>query len=341
MLLKKNYPLQNLNTFKIAAKAKAFVELKSLDDFKTLYEKKYFGYKNVFFIGGGSNVLFVDDFDGLLVKLSNKGVELLKDEPDFVLVEAQAGEIWDDFVEYCVGNNWGGLENLSLIPGQVGASPVQNIGAYGVELKDVFYSLKAMNVFSGEVLEFYSNDCKFGYRDSIFKKEKKGNFIIISVVFKLNKLPHNLNLNYGRLKEEMEKHNISSPTIMDVRKIVCDVRSNKLPDVESIGSAGSFFKNPYVSSGKYQQLIEKFPDIVAFKEEGNYKLAAGWLIDKAGWKAFRIGDAGVYKNQALVIVNYGNATGKEILCLVEKIKNSVKEKFEVTIEPEVNIIGSK
>lgn len=339
MLLKKDFSLKGYNTFGINAKAEGFVEIESIKDFTALHYNRFYGFNKILFLGGGSNLLFVNDYNGLIIKVSLKGMSVLKEDSEYVYVESLAGEEWDEFVEFCVLNNWSGIENLSLIPGNIGAAPIQNIGAYGVELKDVFHSLKAMNISSGEICDFYNDDCKFGYRDSIFKNEAKGQYIVISVVLKLKKYNHELKLQYGGVKDALSRQNILQPSIKDVREVICSIRQKKLPDVDKIGSAGSFFKNPFVTKDKYERIKNKYPEVVAFKENDKlYKLAAGWLIDKAGWKAYRAGDVGVYDKQALVLVNYGNAKGSDILALAEKIQKSVKDTFDVDIQPEVNIV---
>ncbi len=332
-----NYSLKNLNTFNIDVNAKIFTEVFSENDIFGLIEDETFLINKRLVLGGGSNILFTKDFDGIVVRIGNRGVSVVDEDDRYVYVKAEAGETWDDFVDYCVKNNWGGLENLSLIPGSVGASPIQNIGAYGVEIKDVFYSLNAVNIFSGETKEFFSDDCRFGYRDSVFKNSEKDNYIIISVVFKLKKHSHNIKIEYGNIKEECIRRNILNPTIQDIRKVVCDIRNSKLPEVGKIGSAGSFFKNPIVDYDKFVEIKSKFPELVSFPDNDKVKLAAGWLIDKAGWKGYRDGDAGVYPNQALVLVNYGNAKGGEVYELGLKIIDKVKHMFGIDLEPEVNV----
>ncbi|OFY97952.1 MAG: UDP-N-acetylenolpyruvoylglucosamine reductase, partial [Bacteroidetes bacterium RIFCSPLOWO2_12_FULL_31_6] len=253
-------------------------------------------------------------------------------------VKVGSGEVWHNFVLHCVNKNWGGVENLSFIPGTVGASPIQNIGAYGAELKDVFYEAEILHLDSFTRKTISKEECKFGYRDSIFKQEYKGKIIILYVTFKLNKNPI-VNTSYGDINKELEIQNINNPTIIDVSNVVCKIRSNKLPNPNELGNAGSFFKNPVISESQFEKLKEKFPTIVGYKN-GNklIKLAAGWLIEQCGWKGKRIGDAGVHKNQALVLVNYGNAKGSEIIELAYKIQDSVKDKFSVKLEPEINIL---
>ncbi|MBS4012635.1 MAG: UDP-N-acetylmuramate dehydrogenase [Bacteroidetes bacterium] len=333
-----NYSLKKLNTFNIDVKAKIFTEVNSTEDIEALISDDTFLVNERLVLGGGSNILFTKDFDGIVVKIANKGITVVDEDQDFVYVKAEAGEVWDDLVDYCVMNNWGGLENLSLIPGQVGASPIQNIGAYGVEIKDVFHSLLAVNIFSGEKREFFPDDCRFGYRDSVFKNSEKGNYIIFSVVFKLKKHKHNINVDYGNIKDECAKLNITNPSIQDIRKIICSIRNAKLPEVGEIGSAGSFFKNPVVDYDKFVELKSKFPELVSFPDNDKVKLAAGWLIDKAGWKGFREGDYGVFPTQALVLVNYGNAKGMDVFSLGMKIIEKVRDMFGIELETEVNVL---
>ncbi len=338
MKIIENKCLKSLNTFGIECTAKNFCQVDSYTDFLNLL-----GYPPKLdvphlILGGGSNVLFTKNLDLLVVKVNTRGIDVLKDGLNHVLVRTQAGEPWDDFVGFCVENGWGGLENLSLIPGQVGSSPIQNIGAYGVELKDCLHQVEAIEKKTGRYTIFTNSDCNFGYRDSFFKREGKGLFIITAVTFILTKQNHNISVSYGGLKKELEEMGIFEPTISDVRKAVIKIRNSKLPDPEKTGNAGSFFKNPVVSPGEFSFLKNNYPDLVAFEVEGQVKLAAGWLIDKAGWKGYREGNAGVHSRQALVLVNHGNATGKEILALAKKIQNSVFEKFGVDLEPEVNVI---
>lgn len=328
--------LKPLNTFGINATAKHLIRLSSEDELSDIlrYTAVYQG--KVMFMGGGSNLLFTRDFEGLIVKVETKGIELLDEDDNFVYIRAQAGEQWDDLVDYCVQRGYGGLENLSLIPGTVGSSPIQNIGAYGVELKDVFYLLEAVSIKTGEFREFDKNECEFGYRYSIFKGEYKGLYIILSVVFRLAKNPM-VNSSYGAIRDEIERMKLPL-NIESVRKAVINIRRSKLPDPLEIGNAGSFFKNPVISEQLFDRLRIEFPDVKYFTTADGYKLAAGWLIENCGWKGYRDGDAGVHKNQALVLVNYGNASGNQIKSLAEKISDSVFEKFGIRLEPEVNII---
>ncbi len=262
----------------------------------------------------------------------------MKEDDDFVYIRAGGGENWHQFVLFCIENNYAGIENLSLIPGNVGASPMQNIGAYGVEIKDVFHELDAWHLQDEAMITFSLEDCKFGYRESVFKNIYKGQFVIISVTLRLRKKPV-INTTYGAINQELERSGITNPTIKDVSDAVIRIRSSKLPDPDKLGNAGSFFKNPSVAVEKFDELKSQFPEIVGFKNpDGTIKLAAGWLIEQCGWKGFRKGDAGCHAHQALVLVNYGNATGREILDLSSEILESVHKRFDVTLEREVNII---
>lgn len=288
-------------------------------------------------LSGGSNILFKGNYNGTVIKLDIKGIHIAEKTSNHIFLRVNCGEEWDEFVSYSVSNNWGGAENLSLIPGKVGASPIQNIGAYGAELKDIFYSLEAMDVQTGTLKTFGKEDCEFGYRNSIFKNALKNKFIICSVTFKLD-INHNINSSYKAIEDYFIDNNISKPKISDVRRAVISIRKEKLPDPEFLGNAGSFFKNPIISKEKFEKIKEKNPGIVSHKEKNQIKLSAGWLIEQAGWKGYRKNDAGVYDKQALVIVNYGNAKSKDILELSEIIKESVFNKFGVKLEEEVTII---
>ena len=332
-----NYPLKSLNTFGIDVDAQYFTEVASIEELTQAYE--FIKSENIPFLilGGGSNILFMKDFKGLILKINLKGIDIVSEKENEVIVKAGAGENWDELVDFCINKSYGGLENLSLIPGCVGASPVQNIGAYGVEMKDFFVSLDFYDFSSQKIKMFKKADCQFDYRNSIFKNELKGNGVVTSVTFQLDKSPQ-LKLDYGSIREELNSMSVSQPTIKSVRDAVIRIRQSKLPDPAEIGNAGSFFKNPVVSSEKHHQLKTDFPNLVSFNQkDGSYKLAAGWLIDQNGWKGKRFGDAGVHKNQALVLVNYGKATGKEIFELSENIVESVQSKFGVLLEMEVNV----
>ena len=299
-----------------------------------------FGWKksSSLVLGGGSNLLFTKNYDGLIIKNEMKGIHLIREDDHHVYVRAGAGEGWHSFVLHCINNGWAGMENLSLIPGTVGAAPIQNIGAYGVELKDIFFGLEAYHIKEEKLHQFSLNDCAFGYRDSIFKRSLKGELVITQVIFRLNKIPE-YKITYGAIEQELEKMNIKELSIQAISQAVCRIRSSKLPDPAVMGNAGSFFKNPAVPENKYSELKEIFPGLVGYHQmDGSYKLAAGWLIEYCGWKGYRRDDAGCHALQSLVLVNYGHATGAEIFKLSEDIQRSVFEKFEVRLETEVNII---
>ncbi|MBK9479133.1 MAG: UDP-N-acetylmuramate dehydrogenase [Bacteroidetes bacterium] len=338
MTLLENYSLKTSNTFGIEASARYYLELLSSADIEEFVHTKKWSTVPHLILGGGSNLLFTKNFDGIVLKNKLKGISLVKETPEHVFVKAQAGEIWHNFVLHCIQHNYAGVENLSLIPGCVGASPMQNIGAYGVEIKDVFHELEAISLTDGATKIFSATECEFGYRESVFKRKYKNQFIIVSVTFKLNKHPK-FNTSYGAIEKEMEAMGVTEISIAAISKAVCNIRSSKLPNPIEIGNAGSFFKNPVVSSNKFEQLKGVFPEIVGYKNSATEtKLAAGWLIEQCGWKGYRLGDAGVHKNQALVLVNYKEASGREIFDLSQQILDSVKAKFEVELEREVNII---
>lgn len=336
-LIHENFSLKNLNTFGVEAVAKWYTEINTEQDLSELFALDEWRSANKLVLGGGSNMLFTRNFDGLVIKMNIRGI--VHDETtDSILVKAGAGEIWNDLVMYCVNRGFAGLENLSLIPGSVGASPIQNIGAYGAEVKDVFYSCRAFDINSGEIKVFRKDECKFGYRDSIFKSELKGQYIITEVTYKLSATP-SFNTSYGAIEQELQKRNIPNPTLKDISEVVSHIRVSKLPDPSTIGNAGSFFKNPVISFTKFRQLQSTFPDIVHFLlTDGQVKLAAGWLIEQCGWKGKIVGHTGTWKNQALVLVNHGGATGNEVYSLSEEIIESVNNRFGVLLEREVNII---
>ena len=343
MQVQQSTSLLPYNTFGIDAKAQFFASFSNLEELKSLlaYRKAKSSPNNplpLMVLGGGSNILLTKDFDGLVLKNDLKGIELVSEDADHYYVRAAAGEVWHELVEYCIEHNYAGLENLSLIPGNVGASPMQNIGAYGVEVKDVFHELEALNINEGTIRTFSNTDCEFGYRESVFKSKLKGQFIILNVTFRLQKHPV-LNTSYGAIKEQLELMGEKELTIKNISQAIINIRTSKLPNPKEIGNAGSFFKNPQISKFKLQVLWEDYPDVVAYEVNSlTYKLAAGWLIEKCGWKGIRRGDAGCHAKQALVLVNYGHASGREILDLSTEIINSVKEKFGVELEREVNIV---
>ena len=292
-----------------------------------------------FILGGGSNMLLTKDIDALVIHIDLKGKKIIKENNDFVWVESQAGESWHEFVLWTIDQNFGGLENMSLIPGNVGTTPVQNIGAYGTEIKDTFASCEAMTIESQEMRTFTKEECRFGYRESIFKNEAKNQYVITSVVFKLTKINHKINTSYGDISSELAKNNITIPTLKDISNAVIAIRQSKLPDPKELGNSGSFFKNPILLKSDFEKIQQQFPEIKYFDiSKTEVKVPAGWLIEKAGFKGKRFGDAGIHKNQALVLVNYGNATGQEILNVSKDIQETIFKKFGIHIEAEVNVI---
>lgn len=338
MIISSNISLKPYNTFGIDASAKFFTSIQSIENIKELLQSTEYKNNNHLILGGGSNMLLTQNVDAIVVKNNLKGIEIVKETEDSVFVKCAGGEVWHEFVMWCIDKNFGGLENLSLIPGCTGASPMQNIGAYGVEIKDTFYELEAIHSITGEQKTFSKSECEFGYRESVFKHQFKNQFIITSVTFQLSKKP-TFHVEYGAIKQELEVMNISELSIKAISQAVINIRSSKLPNPKEIGNAGSFFKNPEVQASVYENLKINFPNIVAYPlENGNYKLAAGWLIEQSGLKGYRVGDAGVHKLQALVLVNYGGATGNEIYNLSTHVLQTVKAKFGVDLEREVNII---
>ena len=337
MEIKSNFSLKKYNTFGIQAYARKFVAVHSVDELKTILEENKNEKK--FILGGGSNMLLTQDIDALVIHIDLKGKKIIKENDDFVWVESQAGESWHDFVLYTIEHNFGGLENMSLIPGNVGTTPVQNIGAYGTEIKDTFVSCEAMHVESQEIRTFTNAECNFGYRESIFKHGAKDQYIITSVVYKLTKRNHKINTSYGDITAELAKNNITTPTLKDVSNAVIAIRKSKLPDPKELGNSGSFFKNPILLKSDFEQIHQKFPQMKYYEVSATeVKVPAGWLIEQAGFKGKRFGDAGVHKNQALVLVNYGNATGQEILEVSRDVQKTVFETFGIHIEAEVNVI---
>ncbi len=335
MLIQKNISLVPYNSFHLEVNAEEFIDVDSPDTLYNILNDE--GKNPLLILGGGSNILLTKNVDGLVLRIDIKGIEEVKEETNHIYVKAGAGENWHSFVEYTMSRNWGGLENLSLIPGSVGATPIQNIGAYGVELKDIFFELEAYDRKEKKVFSFGVNDCQFGYRSSIFKTSAKDRYIILSVTFLLSKNPV-LHTSYGAIREELKKMGMQSPTIQDVSKAVISIRRSKLPDPAVIGNAGSFFKNPTVNQARFLSLSDKYSNMPSYPHgDQSVKLAAGWLIEQCGWKGYRRGDAGVHNDQALVLVNYGKATGQEILDLSKKIQDSVMKKFGVELEREVNV----
>ena len=336
--IQQNVSLKNFNTFGVEAYARYFVEINHEDDLVELFMDPQWQQTSRLVLGGGSNMLLLGDFEGLVIRMNIRGFEHRINHQD-VFVEAGAGEVWNDLVNFCVAREYAGLENLSLIPGSVGASPIQNIGAYGVELKDVFNSCKAFEIATGTFKTFSKEDCHFGYRESVFKTDLKEQYIIVSVKFHLSLIPQ-LHLQYGAIGQELANRNIIEPTIKDVSQVVSHIRVSKLPDPSTIGNAGSFFKNPVITQEEFGPLQTKFPDIVNYPAgDGLIKLAAGWLIEQCGWKGKVVGNTGTWKNQALVLVNHGGATGEEVYTFSSQIIDSVYIKFGVTLQREVNIIG--
>ncbi len=337
MTIQNNFSLKKYNTFGIEAKAKQFVAVHSIEDLNTLLKEHQSEPK--FILGGGSNMLLTQDIQALVIHIDLKGKKVLKEDDDFVWVESQAGENWHEFVLWTIDQNFGGLENMSLIPGNVGTTPVQNIGAYGTEIKDTFVSCEAIAIATQVMKTFTKEDCHFGYRESIFKHEAKDEFIITSVVFKLTKRNHKINTSYGDITKELEKQNVTTPTLKDVSNAVIAIRQSKLPDPAALGNSGSFFKNPIIPKEQYEKAHALHPEMPHYVvSETEVKVPAGWLIEKAGFKGKRFGDAGIHKNQALVLVNYGNATGQEILAVSRNIQTTVLKEFGIAIEAEVNVI---
>jgi len=336
MQIHEAFSLLPYNTFRIHAKARFFSTFKNTDELAELLATD--SRLPILILGGGSNILFTKDYDGLVLKNEIKGIEVQHEDAGHVYVKAGAGENWHRFVLYCIQHNWAGVENLSLIPGNIGAAPIQNIGAYGVELDNIFLSLEAYHLQEKKIHTFTAADCEFGYRDSVFKNRYKDQFAILSVTFRFRKKPI-FHVSYGAITEELEKMGLSELSIKAVSQAVINIRSSKLPDPEKIANSGSFFKNPEVAANKYEELKLRFPGIIAYPlPNGTVKLAAGWMIEQCGWKGYRKGDVGCHAMQALVLVNYGNATGKEIYDLSEEILQSVNNKFGVILEREVNII---
>lgn len=335
-MIETNVDLKQYNTFGISCLAKRFARFHDVTTLDATLKQR--NNDELLILGGGSNILLTQDFDGLVLKNEIEGFEIIKEDDNSVIIESGAGVVWHDFVMHCIENGLGGIENLSLIPGSVGASPMQNIGAYGVEIKDTFNSLSAYHIDSGEVHSFNREECAFGYRESVFKRSLKGQYIILSVRFKLSKNPK-INTSYGAIESELHAMGIVNPTIRDVSNAVINIRTRKLPDPKKIGNAGSFFKNPVVDQDVVDQIKSRFDEFPQYPApDGRAKLAAGWLIEKAGWKGKTFENYGVHKNQALVLVNYGNCTGQQIFDLSEKIIQDVESLFGVKLEREVNMV---
>lgn len=336
MKLEKDISLKPYNTFGIDVNAHQYISVENEEELLEILKRFY--ASELFVLGGGSNMLLTQNIDKTVLHINLKGIEVVEENSDYVLVKASAGENWHEFVNYCLEKNYGGLENLSLIPGNVGTSPIQNIGAYGVELKDVMAYCETINRQTLNKERFYTKDCGFDYRDSIFKSKFKNQYVITDVVFKLTKKNHQLHIGYGSIQSELESKKIASPTIQDVSKAVIAIRESKLPNPKEIGNSGSFFKNPIVEHSILKVIQTDFPDVPYYKiDENSVKIPAGWLIEKTGLKGYRKGDAGVHSKQALVLVNYGTASGKEIKKVAELVQKEVKNKFNIALETEVNV----
>ena len=339
MNIQENFSLKNYNTFGVDVSAKYFAEVTSADELLVALDFSKTQSLPIIFLGGGSNILFTKDFDGLVIQLNLKGISEEIISENEVLVTSKAGENWHEFVQFCLAKNFGGLENLSLIPGNVGTSPMQNIGAYGTEIKDTFVSCKVLNLENLEIEDFDTKKCNFGYRESIFKREGKGKYVILEVTFKLSRKNHLIKTDYGAIKTELENLRIQNPTIQEVSKAVINIRQSKLPDPKILGNAGSFFKNPTIPLSQFEGLKEKFENIQGYPNGEFVKVPAGWLIEQCGWKGKQIGNVASHELQSLVIINKtGNASGKEIFDFSTMIIDSVKDKFGIELEREVNII---
>lgn len=333
MIIRKEYSLKPHNTFNIDASSKHFIEIKQISDLIEYCHSEYYKIEPRLILGGGSNILFTEDYKGLILHSTITEIDILRENDEEIEIKVGSGIEWDDLVGYCVAKGWGGLENLSDIPGKVGAAPVQNIGAYGVEAKDTIIRVDAFDMKSKAIVSFNNSDCKFGYRYSVFKEPGHEGLFITHVSFRLSK-KHVLNTSYGRVEEEIAKK--SERTISSLREVIKDIRGSKLPSTKELGSAGSFFKNPVIESTQFSELQNIFPDIPSYKLDNNrVKIPAAWLIEHTGMKGYKSGDAGTFKNQPLVIVNYGNATGKQIAELAALIKSKVEAKFSIQLEPEV------
>ena len=333
-----NYPLLKLNTFGVDVKAKYFTSINTINELIEATKTNVFKDLELLILGGGSNILFTKDFDGLVILNNIKGKEIISQNQQSIFLKIGAGENWHELVMYCVDNGWGGIENLSLIPGNTGTAPMQNIGAYGVEIKETFLELEALEISSGKIVKFNNSDCEFGYRESVFKNKMKNQYIILNITLELKKNPV-LNINYGDVKAILESQNIKNPAIKEVSNAIIRIRQSKLPDPKKIGNSGSFFKNPLVSLNQLELIKKNYPNIVNYEiNENEFKIAAGWLIERAGWKGKKFNNYGVHEKQALVLVNYGLANGMEIFDLSEKIILDIKDKFGITLEREVNII---
>lgn len=338
MIIQKDIQLKPFNTFGIEATAKYFIEVSSIEQLQEILQNPDYQSTERLILGGGSNMLLTKDFEGLVIKIAIKGFEVVNENEDNIWLKVGAGVVWHDLVLQCVNQNYAGMENLSLIPGTVGAAPMQNIGAYGIEIKEIFEELQALEIATGEIKTFDKTSCSFGYRESIFKHEAKGKYIILNVTFKLNKRP-TFHIEYGAIKDTLGEMGISEMSIKAISDAVIHIRQSKLPNPAEIGNAGSFFKNPEIPNSQFEALKAQFPTIPSYPvSDTSTKVPAGWLIEQAGWKGQRFGNVGVHAKQALVLVNYGGGKGEEIKDLSQKIQASVKEKFGIQLSVEVNFI---
>lgn len=337
--IQENINLKHFNTFGIAAKSRYFATINNIEQFKLLLSQKNFLMMQKLILGDGSNILFTKDYDGIIIKNNIKGIHHISEDAHHIIIKVGAGENWHDFVMYCVQHNYAGIENLSLIPGTVGAAPIQNIGAYGVELRDIFLELEALNLNDGSIRTFNNDECQFGYRDSIFKNAYKNHYAILTVSLKLNKQP-TFHIDYGNIQETLLSMQIKELSIKSISDAVIQIRQSKLPDPKQLGNAGSFFKNPLISEDHFLKLKKLFPHIPHFATEDAHsvKIPAGWLIEQCGWKGKRFGDIGIYEKQALILVNYGDGRGDAIHELAQKIQHSVKNEFGIELTTEVNLI---
>lgn len=337
MEIKSNFSLKNYNSFGIEALAKQFIAIQTLTELSVVLKENIASKK--FILGGGSNMLLTQDIDALVIHINLKGKKIVREDNDFVWVESQAGENWHEFVLWTIDQGFGGLENMSLIPGNVGTTPVQNIGAYGTEIKDTMVSCETIAINDQTIRTFTNAECNFGYRESVFKNGLKSQYIISAVVFKLTKKNHKINTSYGDILNELSKNNVANPSLKEVSDAVIAIRKSKLPDPKELGNSGSFFKNPILFKKDFDPIHLKFPEMKFYEiSDSEVKVPAGWLIEQVGFKGKRFGDAGIHKNQALVLVNYGQATGQEILAVAKDIQKTVFEKFGIAIEAEVNVI---
>jgi UDP-N-acetylmuramate dehydrogenase len=338
MDIQHHYELTRYNTFGIRVYAKYFIDIQSVEQLSALLKEPWIKQEKLLVLGGGSNLLFTQDFDGLVIKISIGGVHVVKEDDQFYWVKVGAGVNWHELVQQCVRAGFAGLENLSLIPGTVGAAPIQNIGAYGVEVRDYIEAVEAYHIITGNKHYFLNIDMQFGYRDSAFKRGLRGQYIITHVAFRLLKTPR-YNTSYGAIMDTLSSQGVHTLTLQAVSDAVVHIRQTKLPDPATTGNAGSFFKNPVLSLREYQKIVKDFPAMPGYEQpDGQVKVAAGWLIEQCGWKGRKMGAVGVHDKQALVLVNHGGGTGAEVLQLAQQITDSVQEKFGISLEPEVNVV---